>query len=602
MTRTLPLLLLLGGCLITEDDHTTWLDQDGDGVQRDIDCDDEDASVGAGGEWYADGDGDGWAAADAVVVEACTQPSGYTDQLGDCDDGSADAHPGGVEEWYDGVDGDCDGADDFDQDGDGWPSAAEGAGDDCDDLDPQVNPSAFELVDGVDNNCDGDSDFLRLDQADAVLLGEDDQDKTGASVAGLGDVNGDGFDDLLVGTDHPANTDIYGKAFLVLGPVDGEIDLASEAIRIEGTRYRDKVGYKVAGAGDTDNDGLADFLVGGQKGGVDETFAPGEAYLFLGAPSLGDLQTDAADLVVQGVNDGDQLGYEIAGRGDLDGDGLADWATTAIEYANLRGKVYVALGASAHRGVVSAGDLDAGFTGLDAGDRHGRGLAMGDLNGDGFDELITGAKEHDAGGSSAGAVFLLDFAGSVASRDMGDVDATILGEKPNSRAGGALAVADLDADGYADLLVGAETNTVDGASNAGTVYLIPGGAALPGGDLGDATTRMDGDEGCRLGRSVAIPGDLDGDGTLDLALAGPECSIAATSSGGVMILLGSFEGTLDLGDADIVLAGASADHTAGWSVDGAGDVDADSFADLIVGAPDESGGPGFAYLMYGREF
>ena len=602
MTRTLPLLLLLGGCLITEDDHATWLDQDGDGVQRDLDCDDNDASVGAGSTWFADGDGDGWASEGAAGIQACDQPSGHTDQLGDCDDGSADAFPGGTEVWYDGVDGDCDGADDYDQDGDGWPSEAEGAGDDCDDLDPQVSPSAFELVDGVDNNCDGDTDFLRLDQADAVLVGETDQDKTGGSVAGLGDVDGDGFSDLLVGTDHPANTDIYGKAFLVLGPVDGEVDLAAGAIRIEGTKYRDKVGYKVAAAGDTDNDGLADFLVGGHMGGVDESFAPGEAYLFLGDSGFGDMQTDDADLVVQGVNDGDQLGYDIAGRGDLDGDDLADWATTAIEYANTRGKVYVALGASVHRGVVSADDLDAGFTGLDSGDRHGRGLAMGDVNGDGFDELITGAKEHDAGGTSAGAVFLLDFTGSVASRDMGDVDATILGEKPNSRAGGAIAAADLDADGYVDLLVGAETNAVDGASNAGTVYLIPGALTLPSGDLGDATTRMDGDESCRLGRSVSIPGDLDGDGTLDLALAGPECNLAATGSGGVMILLGSFDGTLVIDDADIVLAGASTDHSAGWSVDGAGDVDADSFADLIVGAPDDSGGTGFAYLLYGREF
>jgi hypothetical protein len=185
---------------------------------------------------------------------------------------------------------------------------------------------------------------------------------------------------------------------------------------------------------------------------------------------------------------------------------------------------------------------------------------------------------------------------------MGDVDATLLGEKPNSRAGGAIATADLDADGYADLLVGAETNIVDGAANAGTIYLVPGAATLPSGDLGDATTRMDGDEDCRLGRSVAIPGDLDGDGSLDLALAGPECDVTAAASGAVMILLGGFDGTIGIDQADIVLAGPSGDLAAGWSVDGAGDVDADSFTDLIIGAPDEGGGTGFAYLLYGREF
>ncbi len=602
MHRTLPSLLplLLCACLISEDDQQAWMDQDGDGLWRDVDCDDNDAEVGLGGTWYLDGDGDGFAAEDAEPLQSCDQPSGYVNQQGDCDDGEPLARPGGDEVWYDGIDGDCDGADDYDQDADGWP--AEGWGDDCDDLDAAVNPSAFELVDDIDNNCDGDVDFLELAQADAVLVGRDDGDGTGQSVAGIGDVDGDGFDDLLVGTDPVTADSVYGEAYLVLGPVSGELALGADAYPIRGALLGDGAGYKVAGAGDTDGDGLFDFLVGAPSGGDSSASTPGEAYLFLGQDSFNSMSVDDAALVVQGVNDGDLLGYELAGGGDLDGDGLSDCALTAVGYADVRGKVYLALGASEHRGIVSADDLDAGITGLVARDRFGRGLAMGDLNGDGFDELVSGAKEYDGGGERAGAAFILDFQGIVESRDLMDADGTLLGETANGLAGGAVAVGDLDGDGYAELAVGAEATVVGGYSVSGTVYLVPGGASLPSGSLAATTTRMDGDQGCRLGRSLAMLGDVDGDGTLDLAISGPECSIGGTDAGAVMVLLGGFEGSLSVGDADIILAGAAGARQAGWSVAAAGDVDADSFSDILMGSPDDNVGPGVAHVLFGREF
>jgi hypothetical protein len=593
-------LLLLSSCLITDADHADWIDQDGDGFLRDVDCDDADDQVGDGSDWYLDADGDGYAPDGAASVRACAQPSGYAEALGDCDDGDADAYPGGEDSWYDGVDGDCDGADDFDQDGDGWPGGE--AGDDCDDEDPDVNPSAVELVDDVDNNCDGDVDFLDLANADAVMLGELDGDLTGQSVAGVGDIDGDGFDDLLIGTDHAANTDIYGKAFLVYGPVDAELDLGNDAVTITGHLFRDKVGYKVAAAGDTDGDGRHDFLVGGHKAGDDSSYTPGEAYLFLGAAGLSDMGVEDADLIVQGVNDGDQLGYELGGGGDLDGDGLADIALTAVGYSGHRGRVYLGLGASAHRGQVSADGLDAAVTGLEGGDRSGRGLAMGDMDGDGYDDLALGAKEHDAGGSSAGAAFVLSFGGYPSSRGLEDADATFLGEMPNALAGGALAFADLTGDGYDDLLVGSETVVADDRSKAGSVYLLIGGTTLPSGTLRDAPTRLDGDEDCRLGRSLDVLEDFDGDGLEDLLVGAPECAHNGDNAGVAVVLTVPFDGVLGLADASFILAGEGADHSAGWSVASAGDVDADSFTDVLVGAPDEGGGgPGRAYLFYGRE-
>ena len=602
MHSTFPSLLplLICACLITEDDHQAWLDQDGDGVLRDVDCDDTDAEVGAGNSWYVDDDGDGFALGGADQVRSCLQPSGYTDELGDCDDGDPLAYPGADETWYDGIDGDCDGADDYDQDGDGW--LAEDWGDDCDDTDAAVNPAAYELVDGIDNNCDDDVDFLELAQADALLVGEYDGDCAGISVAGVGDVDGDGFDDLLIGTEQADDGAVPGKAHLVMGPVSGELELRTEAYLIEGSLAGDEAGSKVSSAGDTDGDGLFDFLVGAPEAGDSSAYRPGEAYLFLGQSSFLGMDVDAAALVVQGVNDGDQLGYEMVGGGDLDGDGLDDLAVTAVGYADVRGKVYVALGASEHRGIVGADSLDAGFTGVAARDRHGRGLAMGDMNGDGLDELISGAKEHDGGGDRAGAAFILDFQGTVESRDMADADGLLLGAVAGGLAGGAVAVGDLDDDGYGELIVSAEVTEVDGFETSGTVYLAPGGAVLPSGSLASMTTRMDGDPGCRLGRSLAILGDVDGDGTQDLAIGGPECTVGGTDAGAVMILLGGFEGSLRVSDADIILAGGSGARRAGWSVAAAGDVDASGFEDILVGSPDDGGGPGVAHLFTGREF
>ncbi len=141
MSRVTSLLFLLAtGCLITQDDHAAWLDQDGDNVRRDEDCDDHDTGVRGGADWFPDADGDGWGDESADALVACERPSGHTDQLGDCDDGSAAVHPGAEETWYDGVDANCDGASDYDQDGDGYD--IEDTGLDCDDTDPDINPTA----------------------------------------------------------------------------------------------------------------------------------------------------------------------------------------------------------------------------------------------------------------------------------------------------------------------------------------------------------------------------------------------------------------------------------------------------------------------------
>ncbi|RME20736.1 MAG: hypothetical protein D6798_19815, partial [Deltaproteobacteria bacterium] len=125
--------------------------------------------------WPLDADGDGYAGDD--TVDACDRPDNTSDVGGDCDDSRADIHPGATETWYDGTDQDCDGASDFDADGDGFDTDTTG-GDDCDDGRADVHPGATETwYDGTDEDCDGASDYdADGDGFDTDTTGGDDCD------------------------------------------------------------------------------------------------------------------------------------------------------------------------------------------------------------------------------------------------------------------------------------------------------------------------------------------------------------------------------------------------------------------------------------------
>ncbi|MBM4365043.1 MAG: putative metal-binding motif-containing protein [Deltaproteobacteria bacterium] len=214
------MLLALAGCLINTDLYNERMaalaDLDGDGVVAENDCDDLDDAVFPGapelcnttdddcdgetdeyfatvaeacngvdddcdGEtdeaaidaatWYLDGDGDGFGAA-ASPVQACEAPAGHVDDATDCDDTDDDAHPGGTEVPYDGIDQDCDGADADDLDGDGFV-AVEAGGDDCDDGDPLTHAGADEIWERgfTDSDCDGELEELAIEFGTDVFTG-----------------------------------------------------------------------------------------------------------------------------------------------------------------------------------------------------------------------------------------------------------------------------------------------------------------------------------------------------------------------------------------------------------------------------------------------
>ena len=117
---------------------------------------------------------------------------------------------------------------------------------------------------------------------DAMLIGENDTDEAGASVSGAGDVDGDGFDDLLVSaSNEDSGGPGAGAAYLVLGPITGDLDLSEADAKLLGEIDNDNAGYAVSGAGDVDGDGLDDLLIGTPENDAGGTQA-GAAYLWLG--------------------------------------------------------------------------------------------------------------------------------------------------------------------------------------------------------------------------------------------------------------------------------------------------------------------------------
>ncbi len=175
------MLTLLAGCLLLTTPPDDRVDGDGDGLTRDVDCDDTDGDIGMPGTWFADADGDGYGDV-ATTTGACEQPAGHVSDSTDCDDTDATASPG-TAEVCDEVDNDCDGTVDegvtttfyADTDGDGYgdasstiaacaaPDGYADSSDDCDDDAEQANPDAAEVCDGIDNDCDGEVDEDAVD-------------------------------------------------------------------------------------------------------------------------------------------------------------------------------------------------------------------------------------------------------------------------------------------------------------------------------------------------------------------------------------------------------------------------------------------------------
>lgn len=500
-------------------------------------------------------------------------------------------------------------------------------------------------------------DLATLDGSTGFRLnGNSALDRAGFTVSSAGDVNGDGFDDVLIGAwaADPNGNSYAGESYLVFGKpsgFDAAVQLSNwtgtNGVQFDGINTEDNAGISVSSAGDVNGDGLDDILIGARGSNPNGRNDSGESYVvfgkssgFAGTIDLGSLDgTNGFRLV--GIDAYDYSGVSVSNAGDVNGDGFDDLIIGAEggdpNGNESAGESYVVFGkASGFSATLELSALDGltGFriAGVNSREYSGRCVSTaGDLNGDGFDDLLINGLQFSPpfGQSPVGKSYVVfgkasGFGSVLNLAAINGTNGFRLDGVPEFVANGGVmsSAGDVNGDGFDDLIVGVAFRSPNDLINAGESYIVYGkssgfGAAL---DLAG----LDGTTGFRIrgvaaydnsGRSVSSAGDVNGDGIDDLLIGSEQRSFMGEPSGtGLAHIVfgrrGGFGAVLELSTLDGVsgfqLDGVAEGDSTGFSVSEAGDVNGDGLGDVLIGAdgsdPDGHEGAGQAYVVFGGNF
>jgi len=395
------------------------------------------------------------------------------------------------------------------------------------------------------------------------------QEAFGYSVAGVGDLNGDGHSDFIIGNYKASPNGLLeaGSAYVYSG-LDGSV-----IYQIDGDSTGDNFGYSVSGAGDVNGDAISDFIVGAVRASPNGIFWAGSAYVFSGADGLLLYRKD-------GSAPRDYFAGSVAGAGDVNNDGFADFiiGATNTNPGGLinAGSAFVYSGADSSLLYRKDGGSVSEFFGASV-------AAAGDVDGDGRADFIIGAPyadpdtiDHSVNSGVAYVYSGLD--GSLIYKVKSDSADDYLGFSVSG-------AGDVNNDGRSDFIVGAPNTDAAGLLDAGWAGIYSGVSglllhSLPGDSAGDL-----------FGYSVAGLGDVNGDGRDDVMIG----------------IIGANQGDFDYAGSARVISGADGStlfqvdgsgllHEMGYSVAGAGDVNGDGRPDVIVSAPLADSGRGQVFV------
>ena len=349
------------------------------------------------------------------------------------------------------------------------------------------NKSNFDEL----RNESGKSVFI-TEEADSIILnGETINNYFGQSVSTAGDVNGDGFDDIIVGA-HGYDSH-RGKAYIYFG--SPSIDNFADVIltdEVNGLR----MGISVSSAGDVNHDGYSDVIVGAY--GFDNGGAfTGRAYIYFGGSSMNNI----ADVILTGEELFSNFGYSVSTAGDVNGDGFDDVIVGAYGYSLNKGRAYLFFG-----GAIMNNIVDVIFNGAASGDYFGISVSnAGDVNQDNYDDVIIGAHGYN---TNYGHSYIY-YGGEIMNND---ADVTMVGQNSNSQFGLSVSSAnDLNKDGFSDVIVGENAYL----SYTGKVYVYYGGSIM---DSLPDLIKIGEEPNSRFGISATLAGDVNGDESPDLII------------------------------------------------------------------------------------